>query len=469
MKKRRKAQLKKAIASMEAGLLSMINLDAAGIDLGSETHWVAVPSDRDEKPIRSFGCFTADLHEMAGWLKECGIKSIAMESTGVYWIPVFQVLESSGFEVKLVNARHIKNVPGRKTDVLDCQWLQRLHSYGLLSGSFRPEDKICVLRSYLRHRDTLVKHASTHIHHMQKALIQMNLHLHKVLSDITGVTGMRMIRAIVDGERNPSVLASMRGRGVKKTEGEIMKALQGDYRKEHVFALRQAIELYDVYHQKIEACDIEIEKILKQFDSRVSADSPAQTKVRRKQKPRKNQSHIDLRGYLYRITGVDFTLIPGLEALSVQTIISEVGLNPSAFPSEKHFTSWLGLCPNNRITGGKIMKSSTRKVVNRATNAFRLAAQALANSHSALGAYYRRMRSRLGPSKANTATAHKLARMFYRLWKSGGTYVEPGLDYYEKKYKERVITNMKKKAKALGFNIVIEPLEQNATGQLCSA
>jgi transposase len=463
MRRIRGAQLKKAILSMEAGLLSLINLDAAGIDLGSETHWVAVPADRDEMSVRSFGCFTADLYGMAEWLKKCGITTVAMESSGVYWIPVFQVLERCGFEVKLVNARHVKHVPGRKTDVLDCQWLQRLHSYGLLSGSFRPEDKVCVLRSYLRHRDNLVQYATAHIQHMQKSLTQMNLHLHKVLSDITGVSGMRIIRAILAGERDLSVLASMRERGVKSSEEEIMKSLQGDYREEHLFTLRQSVELYDFYHQKMDACDIEIEKCLKEFGSRIGPGSKPLSSEKGKYKPRKNEPHIDLRAHLYQVAGIDFTQIPGLKTLTVQTIVSEVGLNPHAFPSEKHFASWLGLCPNNKITGGKIKKSSTKKVVNRAANAFRLAAQSLVNSHCALGAYFRRMRARLGSPKAITATAHKLACLYYQIWKSGGTYVEPGVEYYEKKYRERVITNMKKKAKALGFNIIVEPTIQSVS------
>lgn len=431
----------------------MVNPDAAGIDIGSETHWVAVPADRDEENVREFKCFTADLYKMTAWLKKCGIETVVMESTGVYWIPVFQILETSGFEVRLVNARHVKNVPGRKTDVLDCQWLQRLHSFGLLSGSFRPQDKICVLRSYLRHRDNMIRYASAHIQHMQKALCEMNLHLHKVLADITGVTGMRIIRAIVAGERNPSVLAAMRNAMVKKSEEDIMKALQGDYRQEHLFSLKQALELYDFYHQKIRDCDIEIEKCLKEFETKTNSPLPA-----KKHKPQKNAPLIDMREYYYRMTGVDFTQINGLGILCVQTIISEVGLNPHAFPSEKHFSSWLGLCPNNRITGGKIMKTSTRKVVNRAADAFRIAACALANSSCALGGFYRRMRSRLGAPKAITATAHKLAIQFYRMWKTGEAYVDPGADYYEMKYKERVLSNMRKRAKTLGFEISLQPI-----------
>jgi transposase len=457
MKKTSIQQLKKAIASMEAGTLSQIHLDAAGIDLGSETHWVAVPPDRDDTPVRSFGCFTADLYAMAAWLKQCGVTTVAMESTGVYWIPVFQVLEQAGFEVKLANARHVKNVPGRKTDILDCQWLQRLHSYGLLSASFRPEDQICALRSYWRHRDTLVKYAAAHVQHMHKALTQMNLHMHKVLSDITGVTGMRIIRAIVAGERDPRALAAMRDCRVKCSQAEIMLALQGDYRPEHLFALQQALELFDFYHRQITACDIEVERCLARFVTRIAPQTHP-LPARRGSKPRKQETHIVLHTHLHRITGTDFTQLPGLDVLHVQTIITEVGLNPAAWPSEKHFASWLGLCPNHKITGGKILDRRTRKVVNRAATAFRLAAQTLARSDCALGAFLRRIRARHGRPKAITATAHKLARLFYRLWKSGEAYVDQGAAVYEQRYQQRVLASMKRKAHALGYALTLEPL-----------
>ena len=452
MKQRRKKQKKQPKS------FSIINPDAAGIDIGSAEHWVAVPADRDQHPVRKFKCFTADLHNMADWLDECGIKTIAMESTGVYWIPAFQILESRGFEVKLVNAKHVKNVPGRKTDVLDCQWLQRLHCFGLLSGSFRPENSICVLRSYWRHRDNLIRYAGSHIQHMQKALTEMNIQLHKVISDIAGLTGMRIIRAILEGERDTVKLASMKHGRIRSSANEIAKSLEGDYRSEHLFALKQAVELYDFYQKQISACDQQIEDYLIQFDSKLDLDAhPIPPTKRKHRKPQGNEPHFDLRTHLYRITGVDFTQIDGLNALSVQNIISEVGLDPGAFPTAKHFTSWLGLCPNNRITGGNVKSSNTRKVVNRAATAFRIAAQALSTSLSALGAYYRRMRSRLGAPKAVTATAHKLARIFYHLWKTGDQYKDIGIDYYEQKYKERILKNMKRKAKKLGYVIALVP------------
>ena len=439
----------------------VINPHAAGIDVGSTEHWVAVPKDRDEQPVRSFQCFTADLNAMADWLKQCDIDTVAMESTGVYWIPLYQILESQGFEVKLVNARHVKNVPGRKTDVMDCQWLQRLHTYGLLSGSFRPEDSICVLRSLWRHRDTLVRYASSHVQHMQKALTEMNIQLHKVISDITGLTGMRIIRAILTGERDLLKLAQMKDPRIKSTTDTIAKALEGDYRHEHLFTLQQAVELYDIYQQKIEDCDRQIEHHLTQLDSTVDLESnPMPAPAKRNKKPKGNAPHFDLRSHLYRVSGVDFTQINGLDAVSVHTILTEVGLDPTAFPTEKNFCSWLGLSPNNRITGGKIKSSKTKKVVNRAATAFRMAAQSLTRSSSALGAYYRRMSARLGAPEAITATAHKLARIFYHIWKNGGIYHDPGSLYYEQKYKQRVINNMIKKAKQLGFQITIEPLNE---------
>jgi transposase len=394
--------------------MEMINPNAAGIDVGSEEHWVAVPEDRDEQPIRSFGCFTADLHALADWLEQCGIETVAMESTSVYWIPLFQILETRGFEVKLVNARHVKNVPGRKTDVLDCQWIQRLHSYGLLSGSFRPEDQLCVLRSYWRHRDNLVSYASAHIQLMQKALIQMNLQLHKVISDITGLTGMRIIRAVLAGERDPLKLAQMKDHRVKSSVERIAKALEGDYRAEHIFALKQAVELYDTYRQKIEACDGEIDTCLARFDSKIDLNHATGTQMT-KTKKRANRSQLtfDLRSHLYR------------------------------------------------ITGGRIKSSKTRKNSNRAANAFRLAAQSLARSPTALGAFYRRMRTRLGAPKAITATAHKLARIFYHMWKNGVEYCDSGAHYYDQIYKHRVLRNLKKKARTLGYNITLEPIANN--------
>jgi transposase len=432
--------------------LEQLHLQAAGIDVGSAEHWVCVPTGRAESNVRSFGCFTPDLQAMAEWLKRCGVTTVAMESTGVYWIPVFQILESAGLEVKLVNAHHLKTVPGRKSDVLDCQWLQKLHTYGLLAGSFRPDDQVCVLRSYVRQRERLIQSAVVHIQRMQHALIQMNLHLHKVISDITGLTGMSIIRAIVAGERNPQALAALKHSRTRSSQDEIAKALSGKYWAELVFILQQELALYDLHQQQIAACDRQIEQCLMSFDAKT--DQPPPSVKNKRRKTTQNAPAFDLRGQLYRVSGIDFTQMNGLDALSVQTILSEVGLDSKRFPSVKHFCSWLGLCPGTRITGGKPLSSQTRSVVNRATNAFWLAAQSVSHSHSALGAFYRRLRSRLGAPKAITATAHKIARLFYKLWSTGETYADPGSDYYEQKYRERLVKHLKKTAQSLGFEVV---------------
>lgn len=431
--------------------LKQVHQYAAGIDIGSAEHWVSIPVGLDPQPVRRFSCFTADLYAMADWLKQRGITTVAMESTGVYWIPLFQILESSGLEVRLVNAHFVKTVPGRKSDVLDCQWLQKLHSYGLLSGSFRPDDQVCVLRSYIRQRDRLTKSASVHVQRMQKALTEMNLQLHRVVSDITGVTGMAIIRAIVAGERDSQILAALKDPRAKRSAQEIAAALEGDYRAEHLFVLKQELNLYDIYQQQIEQCDQQVEQCLSKFESQ--SDEPLSPRPKGK-KPSRHAPAFDLRSHLYRITGVDFTQIDGLESLTIQIIISEVGLDPSRFPTVKHFTSWLGLCPGSRISGGKVLSSKTRKVVNRASHAFRLAAQSLANSRTALGAFYRRIRSRLGAPKAITATAHKLAKVFYLLWTTGKDYVDTGADAYEQQYQQRVLKSLKQRAKQIGFDLV---------------
>lgn len=432
------------------------NPQAAGIDIGSGEHWVCVPAEKAEPNVRRFGCFTPDLISLADWLIECQVETVAMEATGVYWIALFQILETKGLEVNLVNAHHVKTVPGRKSDVLDCQWLQKLHTFGLLSASFRPDDQVCVLRSYIRQRDTLIKEAGTHVQRMQKALIQMNLQLHKVVSDITGVTGMSIIRAIVAGERNPHELAALKDRHIQSSTEQIAKTLTGDYRAEHLFVLQQELTLYDIYQQQISATDREIENCLAQFESQ-KEDSPPPRKGKKRKKVPGNEPNFNLHRHLFRLSGVDFTQIDGLNVLTVQTILSEVGLNPTRFPTVKHFCSWLGLCPGSRITGGKVKSSQTRKVVNRAANAFRLAAQSLSRSRSALGSFYRRLRSRLGAPKAITATAHKLARMFYRLWTTREAYTDPGADYYEQQYRERMVNNLQKKALSLGFELVAQP------------
>lgn len=435
----------------------LINPNTAGIDVGAEECFVAVPPDRDPQPVRHFLCFTEDLHALARWLKTCGITSVAMESTGVYWIPVCQILETYGLEICLVNARHVKNLPGRKSDVQDCQWLQQLHSYGLLAASFRPSDQICVLRSYWRHRARLIQYAGAHIQHLQKALVQMNLQLHRVVSDVTGVTGLRIIRAILAGQRDPQELAALRDFRIKASAQTIAKALVGDYRSEHLFALRHALELYDFYSAKIKECDREVEAYLGTIDSRVDpivTPMPPSTRTNKSKKPQGNQAIFDLRTEVYRISGVDFTQLEGFDALTVQTVLSEVGLDPSRFPTCKRFTSWLCLCPDNRITGGRIKSSRTRPSANRAARAFGLAAQSLSHSQGPLGSCYRRLKSRLGAPKAITAMAHKLARIFYRLWSDPAAYNPQWLFYYEKKNEERTLRYLQKKARSMGYDLV---------------
>jgi transposase len=433
----------------------VINPNAAGIDVGSEVHYVAVPPDRDPDSVRSFKCFTADLNSLADWLTQCGIETVAMESTGVYWIPLFQILEPRGFEVLLVNARHVKHVPGRKTDVLDCQWLQQLHSYGLLRGSFRPEDRICVLRSYIRHRDTLIKSAAAHLNRIQKVLEQMNIQLHKVITDIAGVTGMRILKAILDGERDPVKLAQLKDYRVKSSTETLAKSLEGEWREEHLFALRQEFELYEIYRHKIIECDQKTLAYLNTFESKPEPGEKTLPQYKHgRKKAYGNEPVVDLRTPLYRISGVDLTALAGFDVLTVLTLISEVGLDPNKWPTEKHFSSWLGLCPNNKITGGRVYSTKSRKVVNRAANAFRMAAQAVGKSHTALGAYYRRMKTRMGPAKANTATARKLSCIFYRMLRYGKEYVDPGVQYYEQKYRNRVLKNLKRRARLLGYELI---------------
>ncbi len=450
-KKSRKT--KKSVADQK---LEMINPNAAGIDVASEDMWVCVPADRAELHVRKFGAFTCDLDEIADWLKACGITSVAMESTGIYWIPRYQVLEKREFEVCLVNARQLKNVSGRpKTDRLDCTWIQRLHSYGLLMPSFRPDDEICQLRSLLRHRDALIRSAAREIQHMQKALHQMNLLLDKVISDITGVTGMAIIKQMLDGEHDPVTLATLRDYRVRKSEEEIVKALQVDYREEHLFVLRQAYEADQFTQQQIATCDEEAEKWLKKTEKTLDlAEHPLPKEKPSRKTGRDNAPSYDARSYIYEIYGVDLTRIPGVGPSTILTLLSEVGRDLSKWSTAKQFTSWLGLCPNLKRSGGKDQSSQTRKVKSRAAKALRLAAQILRNSKSALGAFYRRLAGRIGPSKALTATARKLAVIFYTMVRFKKAYTDLGEDEYLKRQQQRHLARLKKQAARLGFDLV---------------
>ena len=444
---------------VQVDALEQINPHAAGIDVGAEEVYVAVPPDRDAESVRSFPTFTADLRRLAEWLKACRVEAVAMEATGLYWIPLYEILEAEGFKVCLVNARHLKNVSGRKTDVLDCQWIQQLHTYGLLNPSFRPPEQIVAIRSLVRHREMLVQYRSAHIQHMQKALTLMNVRLTNVLSDITGVTGLKIIRTILDGERNPQHLAGLREPGCKKSEEEIARSLEGNYKREHLFALKQALELYDFYDQQLKACDAELETMYQEFEPPENPGTPPPAP--RTQKKRKNRAHFNLGTALYRMTGVDLITVDGLDELTIQKVLSEIGTDMSKWPTVKHFTSWLRLCPNNKITGGKVIHTGVQPTKNRATIALKVAASSLKRSDSALGAYYRRMRARLGPPAAITATAHKLARIIYFMLKERVPYHDFGAEFYEKQFRDRVLRNLNRRAAKLGFRL--EPVPQRVS------
>jgi transposase len=431
--------------------LPRMNPNAAGIDVGGASHYVAVPADRDDQPVREFAAFTGDLYRLADWLKTCGVETVAMESTGVYWIPVFQVLEERGFEVKLVDARQLKRVPGRKTDVADCQWLQQLHTFGLLAGAFRPNDQVCILRSYMRQRAMLASYAGQHVQHMQKALVQMNLQLQHVIDDITGATGMRIIRAVLAGERDPHRLAALRDERCKNPAATIAKALRGDWREEHLFALAQAVELVEAYQAKITACDERIQAHLQTFPDR--SDGQLLPPGRPPRADRHDLS-FDATTELYRITGVDLTAVSGLQAHTVLKVLSETGPDMSKWPTSKHFGSWLGVAPNNRVSGGKVLSRRTTPNANRAATALRIAAQSLHHSKSALGAFLRRKAAQLGMPKAITATAYKLARIIFDMLTQGTEFVERGQDYYERAYQARVLKSLNRRANELGYCLV---------------
>lgn len=433
-----------------ASTWSVVHDNAAGIDVGAEFHVVAVPRDRDSEPVRTFKSFTSELHRLADWLKEIGITTVAMESTGVYWIPLYEVLEEQGIEAVLVNARDVKHVPGRKTDVNDAQWLQQLHQFGLLRASFRPHRDIAALRAYLRHRERLLDYAAAHIQHMQKALTQMNIQLHHVVTDITGVTGMQIIRAIVAGVRNADQLAQYRDPRCKASRETLREALLGNYQPEHLFALTQALELYDFYHRQVTRCDREIEGVLQQL--RTQCAVPAEPLPPPRHKTRQpNAPDFDVRAALYALLGVDLTQIHGLGPYLALKLIGECGTDMSRWPSVKHFTSWLTLAPGNKISGGKLLSSKTRRSSNRAAALLRLAAVTVSRTDTALGAFYRRLAARLGKAKAVTATARKIAVLFYNTLRHGMAYSDPGASYYEARYRQRVLNNLRRRAAAFGF------------------
>jgi transposase len=437
--------------------MPMVHPNAAAIDVGATMHTAAVNTDRTPEPVRSFGTFTTDLHRLVDWFAECGVETIVMESTSVYWIPIFELLDARGFAVFLVNAHDAKHVPGRKTDVSDAQWLQRLHTHGLLRASFRPKAQIAELRAYLRQRERLLEYGASHIQHMQKALTEMNVQLHHVVADITGATGLRIIRAILGGERDPAVLAGMRDSRCHATVETIEKALAGNYRAEYLFALEQALALYDTYQQKASACDIRIENVLKELSIHRGREAGPLPSAPRHRSRQANALVFDVRAALFALLGKDLTQINGIGPYLALKLVAECGDDLSAWPSAKHFTSWLCLAPSNKISGGKVLSSRTRCSRSRAAALLRLAAVTVGRTDTALGAFYRRLSARIGKAKAVTATARKIAVLFYTAVRHGMDYVDPGASFYESRYRARVIDNLHRRAKVFGF--ALQPIE----------
>lgn len=434
--------------AMRKRTLTVMFPNAAGIDVGSASHYVAVPPECCEQSVREFESFTEDLASMAQWLESCGVDTVVMESTGVYWIALYELLEARGFTVYLVNARHIKNVSGKKSDVLDCQWLQQLMSFGLLAGAFRPADEVCAVRAVVRQRDTLIDAQARQIQRMQKALTQMNVQLSNVISDIAGKTGLDIVRAIVAGERDPHKLAQLRNYRVRASEATIAKSLMGNWREEHLFCLAQALKLFDTHQVLIEEADAKIAVLLERMHCHAGQLAPNKNKGRTKNAPR-----FDVRAALFGWAGVDLTRIGGIDVSTALKILAELGTDLSKFKTVKHFASWLGLCPGTHITGGKRISGVTKRIPNRVAQALKLAAHGLHHSHCALGAYYRRMAARMGAAKAITATAHKLARLVYAILTKGEEFVQRSQDHYEDQVRTRTIRYLQKKAASLGFNL----------------
>jgi transposase len=444
--------------------LTVTQRHATGIDVHAAVHFVAVPAEDvpagfvnpDPKlpaGVRKFGAMTADLEALAAWLKECGVTTVAMESTGVYWIPLFELLTSRGFDVILVDPRQTKHAPGRpKSDVLDCQWIRRLHSYGLLTASFRPADDIVVWRGFQRQREMLLRYAAQHVQHMQKALEEMNVKLTEVVSDIVGQSGMKIIKDIVRGQRDPLKLAKHRHERCQATEAEIAAALHGNWRKEHLFALKQALAMYEFYQQQLRDCDKEIESCLRGFADKSGGAAVPPSPQR--QQPRGNAVRFGARALLFRLAGVDLTAIEGIKETTALVILSEIGTDLSRFPTEKNFVSWLGLCPQHRGSAGKIFSRRVRRGANRAARALRMAAQGCHHAKNALGAFYRRIQARCGGAKAVVATARKIAERVYRMLKYGQEYVRQGEQAYEEAYRQRTLKAMARKAERLGYKLV---------------
>jgi len=428
--------------------------NAAGIDVGASSHWVAVPAHSTDAPVREFGVMTDDLNALADWLLSCGVDVVALESTGVYWIPVYEVLEQRGLTVWLVDARQVKYVPGRKSDVQDCQWLQRLMSYGLLRAAFRPSADVCVIRAVARERELLLTQQASWVQRMQKALVQMNIQLTEVLSDVMGQTGQAVIRAIVAGERDAKTLARHRNQRIKASEAQIARALTGNWREEHLFALERALGMYDDIAVHLHACDVKLDELLSQRSATASVDIGTPPRA-----GSKARAQFDMRQQLANWAGVDLTRINGLGLTSVMKILSEIGTDLGRFANVKHFCSWLGLAPATKISGGKVLSACTKRSANRVRQALKMAAMSLHHADCALGAFYRRMCARMDKPSANTATAHKLARLVYFMLTRGQAYVDEGQMRYEQRQQQRSLAALRHRAAAFGLQLI--PIEIN--------
>lgn len=458
MNRKQRREMTRKIQSEDISL-EVIHADAAGIDIGNESHYVAVPPRRDTQPVRRFGCTTAELKEMAIWLKQCAIRTVAMQSTGVYWIAVYDILEEAGLEVYLVNARDTKNLPGRKSDVQESQWLMKLHTYGLLRNSFRPSQEIRTMRTYWRQRNDLVQSAGRHIQRMQKAMTQMNIQLANVLSDVSGLTGQAIIKAILGGQRDPHKLAEFRDPHVKASKEEIARGLEGNWQEDLLFVLQQEQDGYEFCQKQMAQCDQRLEKYLQQREDRsAGANLPEEKRKGRLRKKKKgNTPQFDLRAGLFRMTGTDLTRIDGVDVMTAITILSEAGWDMSKWETEDHFVSWLRLCPDNRISGDKIIGKGRLPTNNRVSTALKMAATTLRLSQTYLGAQFRRLRSRLDTPVAIKAMAAKLARLVYRMLRYGMKYVDRGAEVYEAQHRQLQIKHLKSKAAKLGFQVIQVP------------
>src|SRR5205085_2031640 len=457
MNRKQRREMLRKIQSEDLSL-EVIHPDAAGIDIGNESHYAAVPPSRDSQPVREFRCTTAELKAMAAWLQQCRIRTVAMQSTGVYWVAVYDILEEAGLEVYLVNARDTKNLPGRKSDVQESQWLMKLHTYGLLRNSFRPAQEIRTMRTYWRQRNDLVQSASRHIQRMQKALTQMNLQLANVLSDVSGMTGQAIIKAILAGERNPHKLAEFRDPRVKASEEEIARSLEGNWQPDLLFVLQQEQDGYEFCQKQMAECDRQLEKYLQQREDRShGAPLPEEKRKGRLKKTKGNKPQFDLRTGLFHLSGTDLTQIDGIDVMTASSILSEAGWDMSKWPDEDHFVSWLRLCPDNRISGEKIIGKGRLPTNNRATIALKMAASTLRQSDTYLGAQFRRLRTRLGAPIAIKAMAAKLARLVYRMLRYGIKYVDKGATFYQVEHRQRQIKHLKWKAASLGYKVTPIP------------